>query len=234
MTNSADHRTAGRTPRPPARPAAPPGKVLRHPGILRLIHWVHVALIIVYGLTGMYLSRPVLPPHLLRVATVRLIHLTFCPAVIATLVFYLLYVVVSGAWRDLRPVREDWRTAGALLKYEALLSEEAPMRGKYHLLQKLLYLSFGPALLLEAIAGWALLAHQTPSGSLVVRLAYGLQMVRLVHFAGAIYLILTTTLHLYRVLSEPHSLTAMVTGWDRAVPPLNTPEEKAIRPPELR
>ncbi|MDI6871363.1 MAG: cytochrome b/b6 domain-containing protein [Bacillota bacterium] len=217
-----------------SKAAAPPGKMLRHPAILRLIHWTHTAVTLLLALTGFYLGRPFLPPHLLRVAHVRLTHLTFATPFIATALLHLVYSLVSGSWHDLLPDRRDWRTAGCLLRYELLLAGEAPMHGKYHLLQKLLYLSFLPAVLIQGATGWALASHSTWSGSLFIRLAGDLQRVRLIHHFVALYLIATVTLHFYRVLSEPGMLVAMVTGWAAAVPPAGTPEEKATRPPHLR
>lgn len=213
---------------------APPGKLLRHPALLRLLHWVHTALTLTLAVTGLYLSRPFLPPRVLRVATVRLAHLTFCPALTATLVLHVAYALFSGSWRDLFPMKSDWRALGGQLKYEFHLADEAPLGGKYNVLQKLLYLSFLPALLVEALTGWALAAHHSLTGSLVVRLAGGLQGVRLIHFFGALYLLLTATGHLYRVLTEPGYLASMVTGWAPAVPPTGTRAEKATRPPRLR
>ncbi|MGE5553473.1 MAG: cytochrome b/b6 domain-containing protein [Betaproteobacteria bacterium] len=212
----------------------PPGKVLRHPSPLRLLHWFHVAVTLILALTGFYLSRPWLPPGVLRVAYVRLTHLTSAPLLAATVVLYPFYSMLSGAWHDLVPNRQDWRTAGRLLRYELLLSEEAPLRGKYHLLQKLLYLSFQPVLLLQVATGWALAAPTAQSGSLVVRLAGDLQRVRLVHYFGALYLVLAATFHFYLVLSTPGALVGMVTGWAEAVPPTDTVAEKATRPPHLR
>lgn len=215
-------------------PTAPPGKVLRHPGVLRLIHWSHVALAMVLVLTGFYLDRPFLPPHILRVSRVRLVHSTFASPYVASLLLYLVYLLNSGAWRDLIPARNDWRNLGGTLRYLLVFSAEMPMHGKYHLLQKLLYLSFIPGILLKALTGWALAAHGTWSGALIIFLAGGLQNIRLIHYFVALYLLLGATAHLYLVLSEPGSLAAMVTGWAAAVPPAGTKEERALRPPELR
>ncbi len=213
---------------------APPGKVLRHPPLLRLIHWAHVATTLVLALTGLYLSHPFLPPHLLRVSRVRLIHLVAASPWLATLAFYLVYTVTVGAWRDLLPDRRDWRHLGGTLRHELLLSEEMPMHGKYHILQKLLYLSFLPVTLALAATGWAMAAPASGSGSLLARLAGGLQPARAGHYYLSLYLLTGATLHFYRVLVEPGALVAMITGWAAAVPPADTRAEKATRPPHLR
>lgn len=213
---------------------APPGKVLRQPGLLRLSHWTHVAVTLLLAVTGLYLDQPFLPRHVLRVAYVRLVHLTFASPFVATILFHLVYSLTSGSWHDLWPDRRDWRVLGGVLRHEALLSDEMPMHGKYHLLQKLLYLSFLPAVLLEAVTGWALAAPTTGSGSLILRLAGDLQRVRLLHYFVALYLVAGATLHFYRVLSEPGALVSMLTGWADAVPPADTAAEKATRPPRWR
>lgn len=215
-------------------PTAPPGKILRNPGILRLLHWTHVLLTLLMALTGFYLDRPFLPPYVLRVSRVRLVHLTFASSLVASLLLYLVYLWSSGSWRDVVPGRPDWRAFGGTLRHELLLSDVMPMHGKYQILQKLLYLSFIPALLLQTVTGWALASHGTRSGALIISLSRGLQQVRLIHYFLALYLVVTATLHFYRVLAEPGLLTAMVTGWADAVPPVNTRAEGQLRPPGLR
>jgi cytochrome b subunit of formate dehydrogenase len=208
--------------------------VLRHPGLLRLIHWSHVVITLILAVTGLYLDRPFLPRPALRVATVRLTHLTAAPLFVASLAFHLVYSLTSGSWRDLWPDRRDWRSLGGVVKHEALLSEAMPMHGKYHVLQKLLYLSFLPVALAEAATGWSMAAPTTWSGSLLIRGAGDLGRIRLLHYLLALYLVATATLHLYRILSEPGSLAAMLTGWASDVPPADTAAEKATRPPRWR
>ncbi|HHW13616.1 MAG TPA: hypothetical protein GXX28_01610 [Firmicutes bacterium] len=216
------------------RNVPPAGKVLRHPAPLRLIHWTHVSVTLALAFTGFDLAHPFLPPRLFPPKYARLAHSTLASALAATFALWLYYAFTTGAWRELLPDRRDWRTAGALLRYELLLSEDSPMHGKYHLIQKVLYLSFHLAIGLQILTGWALAAYVTRSGSLLIRLAGGLQRIRTVHHFAALYLVLTSTLHLYRALTDPRLVVAMITGWGHAGPPLDTPAEKAIRPPESR
>jgi cytochrome b subunit of formate dehydrogenase len=199
-----------------------------------LIHGVHVATTLVLALTGLYLSYPFLPPPLLRLSLVRLIHLSAASPWLATLVFHVVYALTTGAWRDLVPGRRDWRHLGGTLRHKLLLSEEMPMHGKYHILQKLLYLSFLPTILALAATGWAMTAPTSGSGSLLVRLVGGLQPARAAHYYLSLYLLTGATLHLYQTLIEPGVLVSMVTGWSAAVPPADTRAEKATRPPRLR
>jgi cytochrome b subunit of formate dehydrogenase len=215
---------------PPTRP----GQVLRYTGPIRLIHWAHVVVTLLLAVTGFYLDWPSLPPHLLRVATVRLVHLTLASALTATTLFHLVFAVTSGSWRTLIPTRQDWRSLGGTARHELLLTEVMPPHRKYHVLQKLLYLSFLPAVAVEVATGWALAAYQTPTGSLLIRWAGGLSGVRLAHYYVALYLVLTATGHFYRVLSEPGSLVAMLTGWAFDVPSADTEAERATRPPRWR
>ncbi|MGE5508420.1 MAG: cytochrome b/b6 domain-containing protein [Chitinophagales bacterium] len=217
-----------------ARPTAPPGRVLRHPLMLRLIHWIHVATVAVLALSGFYVSRPFLPTGVLRISDVRLAHLTTAPLLVATWVLYAYFLLVSGAYRDLLPSRADLLNLGGTLRYELLLTEELPPHAKYHIFQKLLYLSFFPVIAGLAFTGWALAVPSTRSASVVVLLAGDLQRVRIIHYALALYLTLTGTLHFYRVLTEPHTMASMVTGWALAVPPSGTRAEKASRPRRLQ
>lgn len=213
---------------------APPGKVLRHPLLLRLIHWTHVATTVVLAVSGFYNSRPFLPAGTLRVADVRLTHLTIAPLLVATWIFYAYYLLASGTYRDLLPVRRDWANLWGTLRYQLLLTDTMPLHGKYHLLQKFLYLSFFPVVAGLALTGWALAVPSTPSGSLVLLLAGDLQSVRIIHYALALYMTLTGTMHMYQVFTEPHTLASMLSGWAAATPPSGTKAEKATRPHGLR
>lgn len=212
----------------------PPGKVLRHPTLPRLTHWTHTFVTLALAFTGFDLAHPFLPPRLFPPKYARLSHSTLASAFTATFIFWLYYALLTGAWRTLIPNRRDWRTAGALLRYELLLAEDIPMHGKYQLIQKMLYLSFHLVVVLQILTGWALAAHGTRSGALLIRLAGDLQRIRTVHHFAALYLVLTGTLHLYRALVDPGLMVSMITGWGEAGPPLDTPEEKATRPPALR
>jgi Ni/Fe-hydrogenase 1 B-type cytochrome subunit len=165
--------------------------------------------------TGFYLSYPTIV--LISMRTIRYIHLLI-NAVLAALVIARIYFAYAvGDYRNFSFHRGDRKKFVQLMAYYLFLANEAPYEEtKYNVGQRLIYVSWIYAWLMEAITGLVLANPHHGSSVLITAYFGGLQMVRFVHYVLAVYFTVTIIVHIYlATTSDLAKFQAMISGFVR-------------------
>jgi Ni/Fe-hydrogenase 1 B-type cytochrome subunit len=141
---------------------------------VRILHWIHVASMLVLGLTGLYIGHPAFGLGLSQTARpdvmdwVRAVH--FVSAYVLGLGFLIrLYWFITGneyaSWRGWVPIgRERWKFMWLQLKYYLFLERKRPEYLGHNPVSGLSYLILGVLIVLQGITGFALYAAPYTSG----------------------------------------------------------------------
>jgi thiosulfate reductase cytochrome b subunit len=221
------------------------GKVLVHPVIVRLTHWLNaVAILIMIG-SGwrIYNNVPIFSfiqfplwatlggdPDLtyarnsdVGFSNALLWHLAGMWLFTLNGLVYLIYAIASGRlWRRMLPIRpgEVISTIADTLRLK-LAHDDLTV---YNAVQKLLYLGVIAAMLLAAISGlslWKPVQFQS-----LISIFQGFQGARLVHFLCMSAIALFLAVHVALAVCVPRTLLSMITGRVRAPsPPSLAPAE---------
>jgi thiosulfate reductase cytochrome b subunit len=206
-------------------------KVLVHPGIVRITHWINaIAVLIMIG-SGwrIYDNVPIFSfiqfplwatlggdPDLtyarnsdVGFSNALLWHLAGMWIFVVNGLVYLAYSLASGRlFRKMLPIRprEILSTIAETLRFK-LAHDDLTV---YNAVQKLLYLGVIAAMILAAVSGLSLWKPVQFQG--LVALFGGFQGARLVHFLCMSAIALVLVVHVALALLVPRTLLAMITG----------------------
>lgn len=221
------------------------GKVLVHPGIVRVTHWLNAIAILIMVGSGwrIYNNVPIFhwiefplwatlggDPDLtyarnsdVGFSNALLWHLAGMWLFVVNGLVYLTYSIASGRlYRRMLPIRarEVVATIADTLRFK-LAHEDLTV---YNAVQKLLYLGVIAAMILAAISGlslWKPVQFQS-----LITLFQSFQGARLVHFLCMSAIVLFLVVHVALALFVPRTLLSMITGRVRA------PAAPALQPAE--
>lgn len=136
---------------------------------------------------------------------------------------YVLYTLISGAWREQLPDRHALRDARAVIAYDLGLSRVRPAHGKYNAAQRLSY-----TLIILMGAGSALTGlaiYKSSQLHPLTTLFGGYQGARWLHFWLTMGYMLFFVVHVAQVIRAGwNNFRAMITGY--AIEPADTPAAK--------
>lgn len=184
-----------------------PAAVSHHPFIVKVMHWLNVALMAVMLISGMviWLKHPSFFDYPAKLADRRLIDngstlggpLIWHFAGLWLLLFnwfcYFLYTIFSCNWREIIFTPRDIPGVPAQIRYYLGMASTPPPSGKYNPLQKLAYDALFIMAAAVIVTGFAL--YKPVPCKPVVDLLGGPGWARLIHFALAIWFILFITGH---------------------------------------
>ncbi|HYZ64428.1 MAG TPA: cytochrome b/b6 domain-containing protein [Acetobacteraceae bacterium] len=190
-----------------------------HPLAVRIMHWTNAVAMIAMILSGwgIYNDSVIFKGlHFPRgivlgswAAASLLWHFAAMWLLMANGLFYLIYGVVSGRFRErLLPIRaaDVALTVRETLRLK-IAHDDLTM---YNAVQKLLYIVVILAGIAQVVSGFAIWKPIQLSG--LVALLGGFQSARLIHFAGMAVIVLFLVVHVALSLLVPRTLVAMVTG----------------------
>ncbi|MDZ4065075.1 MAG: cytochrome b/b6 domain-containing protein, partial [Coriobacteriia bacterium] len=127
----------------------------RPPGLPKFIHAQHMFMMILLGISGMYIRFPYFSGG--RIA-MRYIHYFAMIVVTINLVWRVWYAFWSKArdYKEFAIGKKDVASLGGILKYYGYLSNEKPHVAKYNVAQKAVYDIFLLMMVLMAFTGFAL------------------------------------------------------------------------------
>jgi thiosulfate reductase cytochrome b subunit len=215
------------------------GKVLVHPTIIRLTHWLNAFAILIMVGSGWRIYNNVPIFHWLEFplwatlggdpgltyarnsdvgfSNALLWHLAGMWLFVVNGLVYLAYSIVSGRlFRKMFPIRprEVASTIADALRFK-LAHEDLTV---YNGVQRLLYLGAIAAMILAAISGLSL--WKPVQFQILVSLFQGFQGARLVHFLCMSAIVLFLVVHVALALLVPRTLLSMITGRVRGPAPL--------------
>jgi thiosulfate reductase cytochrome b subunit len=203
------------------RDRAPERRIVIHPLVVRLTHWVNAAAIPVMVTSGwgIYNASPLFgfkfPPAVTLggwLGGAIAWHLAMLWVLLANATIYLLYGLLSGRFvRRFLPLTAKlvWHD---LVQAVSLRLSHPP--GTYNAVQRLAYvgvLMLGAVAVLSGLALWKPVQLQTLAG-----LLGGYEVARRIHFMAMAGIVCFVLLHLTLVVLVPRTLLGMLTGRERA------------------
>lgn len=196
------------------------------PALPKVIHFVHLSMMIILGVTGMYIH---FNPNVRDV--LRYIHYVAMIIVTLTLIWRFWYAFGSKRrdWRAFAITKADVKSTIGVLLYYSFISNSKPHTDKYNVMQKFAYLCFALFMLIQVFCGFALVTDRTfvipfinmsPSALLLswwlAPIAGGLSMavwwMKILHYALTWMFILLTTIHVYLSATEDIPVTLNFFG----------------------
>ena len=184
------------------------------PASPKVMHFEHVAAMILLALSGMYIRFPQFGAR----PALQWIHYVAMIIVIVNLVMRLWYAFFSNRrdWREFAVTKRDIVTAPKVILYYIFVKPSKPHLGKYNVMQKSTYIIFVPLLLVQAITGLVLLTQPIPFlglsprevmlGYTVAPLVGGTAIAgawaRTLHYLISWLFIVLTTIHVYLSVTE--------------------------------
>lgn len=131
------------------------------PALPKILHFQHVASMILLAVSGLYIRFPFFDGG--RVA-MRWVHYVAMTVVVINLIWRLWYAFASRQrdYREFAVTKRDIVTAPQVVLYYIFVKSSKPHLGKYNVMQKGTYIMFVPLLILQAFTGFALLTQQLP------------------------------------------------------------------------
>ncbi|MBW6469307.1 MAG: cytochrome b/b6 domain-containing protein [Coriobacteriia bacterium] len=125
------------------------------PAMPKVLHFVHMACILLLAFSGMYIRFPFFEGG--RIA-MRWVHYVAMIVVCVVLLWRIWYAFFSKNkdWREFAVRRKDMASLIAVAKFYAYLSNYKPHTAKYNVMQKLVYNVFLYLMFLQAFTGFAL------------------------------------------------------------------------------
>jgi len=195
-------------------------KILLFPLPVRIFHWILVVSLSAAIISGLEISFAY---PLTDMRIIRLIHVSSGLIALSVVIYRLGYALISGDYKNFSINMEDIRTLPDLVRYYLFLkSDTPPLRTKYNIGQKMVFLSWLFAIIFLAFAGIMLLnsffiAKGTGFAFICGRILP--QHLRMCKYYLTIYMVITIMLHIYLALtSDIAKAQAMFTGWVRKKP----------------
>jgi len=189
------------------------------PALPKILHFQHVACMILLAISGLYIRFPGLfgLPDGSRTA-MRWVHYIAMVIVTINLVWRLWYAFASRQrdYREFAITKQDIVTAPKVILYYIFVKPSKPHLGKYNVMQKGTYTIFVPLLFLQAFTGFALLTQTIPLinmsprdllvgwwlGALVGSVDMAGWYARTAHYIINWLFIILTTIHVYLSVTE--------------------------------
>jgi thiosulfate reductase cytochrome b subunit len=202
-----------------------------HPFVIRLTHWVNAVSLCVLAGSGLRIFRafPSFGPKIPEKAFVNVPnrltiggwlggalqwHFTFMWFFVASGIFYLLYQVISGHFRQMLFMPRDVRGVWPMARHYFLFGPKPAVKEPYNPLQKLAYTStvaFGALSLLSGIV-----LFKPAQFSALAWMMGGFHLARLWHFLALCGFLAFIPGHLIMVALHGWSnFASMFTGWKR-------------------
>lgn len=195
----------------------------KHPLAIRWFHWVNFPLLalMIWSGTLIYWAYPAyftLDQKLWRAMHINnrlaegmALHFFFMWLFAINGVAYVLYTVVSGAWRDLIPGRGAVREATHVVLHDLRLRRDPPPQRKFNAAQQIAYtmvILMGAGSLVSGLA-----IYKPVQLSWLTALFFGYQGARFVHFALTVGYVLFFLVHLGQVIRAGwNNFRSMVIG----------------------
>jgi thiosulfate reductase cytochrome b subunit len=145
--------------------------------------------------------------------------------------FYVLYTIISGAWRSLLPNRHSFREAWLVLLHDLHIRKTMPTQNKYNAAQRIAY-SFTVVMgLASVITGLAI--YKPVQFYWITWLCGGYHFARILHFALTIGYVLFFLIHITMVMRAGwNNFRSVVTGFEvvEAKSPANTSDSPVEKP----
>jgi len=186
-------------------------KLLLQPLPVRVFHWIMFVCVMTLLFTGFYLHSP-MPSIKLPLSLVRKVHGMFGLILIANLVGQIYYYTVTKKFTEILFLPGDFANMRSFTRYVLFITDGHPNFGRYNPGQKILFTSWGLAVLVAAFTSMILLFPERTFW--FQRTLGGLNVVRITHYFIAIFFAASIPLHFYLVFTEdPAKLQAMFTGY---------------------
>lgn len=176
------------------------------PALPKVLHFMHVACMIILGATGLLIRfEPVN-----RVA-LQWLHYIAMFIVTVNLIWRLWYAFASKQrdYREFAITKQDIVTAPKVILYYIFVKPSKPHLGKYNVMQKGTYTLFVPLLIIQAITGFMIWRLQLPIVDTSLQAVFadligatGIWAVRTVHYIVNWLFIILTTIHVYLSVTE--------------------------------
>lgn len=144
---------------------------------------------------------------------------------------YVLYTIISGAWRELVPQRKSFKEAWLVLLHDLHIRKMAPPQNKYNAAQRIAYtaiimMGFG-----SLVTGLAI--YKPVQFATITWLCGGYNTARIIHFVLTIGYVFFFIVHVVQViLAGWNNFRSVISGFEvineapqPAVEPLNTPQD---------
>ncbi len=200
--------------------------VRKHPLAIRWFHWINFPLLFLMIWSGIliYWAWPkygvTLDPTTWkklgvnnRLAEGMALHFFFMWFFTINGVLYVLYTLISGAWRELVPNRHSFREALHVLLHDLKIRKDPPPPRKFNGAQQIAYTTvilMGVGSLLTGLA-----IYKPVQFAWLVTLCGGYQTARLIHFWLTVGYVLFFFVHLAQVVCAGwNNFRAMVIGYE--------------------
>ena len=199
--------------------------VRKHPLAIRWFHWVNFPLLalmiwsgtLIYWAYPKYVNLPQRTWHALhvnnRLAEGMALHFFFMWLFAINGIAYVLYTIVSGAWRELVPNRASFRNAWQTFLHDVHLRREEPAHGKFNGAQQIAYtlivlMGFG-----SLLTGLAI--YKPVQLSWLTAMFGGYPTARFLHFALTIGYVLFFIVHIAEVIRTGwNNFRSMIIGYE--------------------
>jgi Ni/Fe-hydrogenase 1 B-type cytochrome subunit len=179
---------------------------------LKVVHWLHLAAMVLLILTGFQISyaRGFFIFPTMRLA--RTWHFYAMWLLFWTLVARTYYLLATGEFRDYVLTKRDLADLPRLGRFYLFIDKEPPLFGKYNPGQKAMYGVFPWVLALQALTGFVLYNPTHYEALWLHNWLWNLNTIRTIHFYIAWFFVVAVSAHLYLVLVEAwDGLREMVT-----------------------
>jgi len=126
---------------------------------------------------------------------------------------YVMYTLISGAWRELFPNRKSFREAWQVLLHDLYLRKEKPPQRKFNGAQQIAYTSIiimGVGSLLTGLA-----IYKPIQFSFIAKISGGYEAARAEHFILTIGYVFFFVIHIMQVTRAGwNNFRAIVAGWE--------------------
>jgi thiosulfate reductase cytochrome b subunit len=199
--------------------------VKKHPLAIRWCHWLNFPFLAIMLWSGVLIywahdAYIPIPPTLAerlhvgsRLAEGMAWHFTFAWFFLLNGLAYVLYVALSGEWRDLLPGRRSLREAFYVVLHDLGLRRESPPRAKFNAAQRIAYtgvILMGAGSLLSGFA-----IYKPTQLNWLAALMGGYPAARLWHFLLAVGYVAFFGVHIAQVIRTGwNNFRAMLTGYE--------------------
>jgi len=205
---------------------APVSIQAKHPVWIRWAHWVNFPFLALMLLSGIeiYWARdaytPFIPDAVYRffglnnkLADGMALHFAAAWIFVVNGVAYLLYLAISGEWKELAPKPAHLGQALAVMLHDLGLRKTLPPQGKFNAAQRIAYSSVLAMGALAVVSGFAI--YKPIQLHWLTTLFGGYQGARLVHFLMAVGIVAFFLVHIAQVIRAGwNNFQAMVTGYE--------------------
>jgi thiosulfate reductase cytochrome b subunit len=200
--------------------------VKKHAVWIRWFHWVNFPLIFIMLLSGseIYWADRIYTPFIPDTVYHRLgldyhlaeglaLHFTVMWAFLINGIFYVLYLMASGEWRDLVPTLQSLKDVPLVLLHDFGLRAEPPKQGKFNAAQRMAYFSVIVMAVIAALSGLAI--YKPIQVQWLTQLFCGYQTSRWVHFLVAVGFVAFFLVHIIQVIRAGwNNFQSMITGYE--------------------